>query len=416
VTGDIVGQKVKRHAYAEPGRRAPRLSAQRNLKMAASAHAYVRGSTVQFYQWLEDSNRAALPEGPEAWICGDCHIGNLGPLGAADGELAIQIRDLDQSVIGNPVHDLIRLALSLATAARGSDLPGVTTAHIIERMIEGYEQAFTDDAGEQPHGPETEMPKIVRRLMRNAAGRSWKHLADERIEGVEPVIPLGKRFWPLTKDERSAIAGLFEQENTRKLVTALRSRKDDAPVRVLDAAYWRKGCSSLGGLRFAVLVAVDAGERERHCLIDVKEAVTAAAPHSRTRRMPADNAKRVVAGARHLSPFLGERMLAEHLLEKPVFIRELLPQDLKLEIEHLSRQEAMDMAGFLARIVGLAHARQLTPADRKIWLSELQKNRSKSLDAPNWLWTSVVDLVSRHEAAYLNHCRHYAMEGMPPQG
>ena len=378
--------------------------------MAASAHAYVRGSTVRFYQWLEDSNRTALPEGPDAWICGDCHAGNLGPLGAADGELAVQIRDLDQTVIGNPVHDLIRLALSLATAARGSDLPGVTTAHIIERMVEGYTQAFTPEANDETHEPTNEMPRIVRKLMRDAAGRSWRHLADERIEGTEPVIPLGKRFWPLTKEERKALAALFEQENTRKLATSLRSRNDDAPVRVMDAAYWRKGCSSLGALRFAVLLAVDTGDRERHCLIDIKEAIPAAAPRSPTGKMPADNAKRVVAGARHLSPFLGDRMLAEHLLKKTVFIRELLPQDLKLEIEQLSRQEAMDMAEFLARVVGRAHARQLSEADRKIWLSELQKNRSKSLDAPNWLWTSVVDLVSVHEAAYLNHCRRYALE------
>ena len=260
------------------------------------------------------------------------------------------------------------------------------------------------------HDSADDMPKIIRVLMREAASRSWKHLADERIEGIAPVIPLGKRFWPLVKAESNAIASLFEQENARKLVTALRSRDDDAQVRVLDAAYWRKGCSSLGGLRFAVLVGVDSGKQERHCLIDIKEAVAAAAPRSQTRRMPADNAERVVTGACHLSPFLGRRMLAQQLLQKPVFIRELLPQDLKLEIDQLSREEAMEVAEFLARVVGRAHARQLQEGDRKKWLAELQRNRSKSLDAPNWLWNSVVDLVSAHEAAYLNHCRHYAME------
>ena len=378
--------------------------------MAASAHAYVRGSTVRFYEWLEDSNRAALPEGPSAWICGDCHVGNLGPLAGSDGGLAVQIRDLDQTVIGNPVHDLIRLALSLAMAARGSDLPGITTAHIIERMIDGYEQGFAPEAEGQTPNSAASMPNIIRVLMREAAGRSWKHLADERIEGIEPVIPLGKQFWPLMKEERKAIISLFEQENARKLLTALRSRDDDAQVRVLDAAYWRKGCSSLGGLRFAVLIAVDAGKQERHCLIDIKEAVAAAAPHSQTSPMPANNAERVLTGACHLSPFLGGRMLAQRLLQKPVFIRELLPQDLKLEIDRLSRQEAMDVAEFLARVVGRAHARQLQEADRKRWLAELQRNRSKSLDAPSWLWNSVVDLVSAHEAAYLNHCRRYAME------
>src|SRR5664279_4637465 len=115
-----------------------RLVATRNLKMAASAHAYVRGSTKRFYEWLEASNGKSLPAGPSVWICGDCHVGNLGPVASTDGSLAIQIRDLDQTVIGNPVHDLIRLGLSMAMAARGSDLPGVTTARMTEMLTRGY--------------------------------------------------------------------------------------------------------------------------------------------------------------------------------------------------------------------------------------------------------------------------------------
>jgi uncharacterized protein (DUF2252 family) len=122
-----------------PPDRASALRIQQSLKMARSAHAYVRGSTIKFYEWLEEQKRGTLPEGPAVWICGDCHAGNLGPVAALDGRIAIQIRDLDQTVIGNPAHDLIRLALSLATASRGSDLSGVTTARILEQVIEGYQ-------------------------------------------------------------------------------------------------------------------------------------------------------------------------------------------------------------------------------------------------------------------------------------
>ena len=121
------------------------LTQTRNLKMARSAHAYVRGSTVKFYDWLENSRPGELPEGPPVWICGDCHIGNLGPLADAKGHVLIQIRDLDQTVIGNPAHDLIRIDLSLASAARGSDLPGVTTAQILEELVAGYLAALTAD-------------------------------------------------------------------------------------------------------------------------------------------------------------------------------------------------------------------------------------------------------------------------------
>jgi uncharacterized protein (DUF2252 family) len=39
---------------------------------------------------------------------------------------------------------------------------------------------------------------------------------------------------------------------------------------------------------------------------------------------------------------------------------------------------------------------------------EFDRHRSKSLDAPSWLWTSVVELMALHDAAYLDHCRRYA--------
>jgi uncharacterized protein (DUF2252 family) len=378
--------------------------------MAASAHAYVRGSTVRFYEWLNASNRVALPEGPAVWICGDCHVGNLGPIASTDGALAIQIRDLDQTVIGNPSHDLIRLALSLAMAARGSDLPGVTTAYILEHMMDGYEAAFAPGAQGESLDAHDDMPDTVKSVMRRAAGRSWRHLADERIEGVEPIIPLGKRFWPLSAQEIEAVDALFAEEKLRLLATSLRFREDDAPVRVMDAAFWRKGCSSLGSLRLAVLVAIGKGKSERHALMDIKEAGPAAAPRSTGATMPSDNGERVITGAQHLSPFIGSRMRAAQVLGKSVFVRELLPQDLKLEIDTLGRTEATEIAQFLARVVGRGHARQLKPADRKNWLAELQRNRTKSLDAPSWLWNSVVELVAAHEAAYLEHCRRYAME------
>jgi uncharacterized protein (DUF2252 family) len=241
-----------------PSERASILSAHQKLKMAASAHAYVRGNTVKFYQWLESQKRNSLPEGPPVWICGDCHAGNLGPVADAKGRVEIQIRDFDQTVIGNPGHDLIR--------------------------------------------------------------------------------------------------------------------KD--------------------GL----------------CLMDVREAARAAAPQSRNASMPRNSAARVVEGARRLSPSLGERMLAAQLGSRPIFVRELLPQDLKLEIAQLTRAAAMRAAMFLAGVVGKAHARQMDAATRQRWRRELSHNRSKSMDAPSWLWSSVVALIAAHETSYLEHCRRFAME------
>src|SRR3984893_8519637 len=179
------------------------LEERRALKMASSAHAYVRGSTLQFYKWLEERGERAGPERPPIWMCGDCHAGNLGPLAAPDGRIHVQIRDVDQTVIGNPNHDLIRLALSLASAARGSDLPGVTTAHMLEQMMIGYQRALKGPSGQSQI--ESDKPECIKVVIRSAMSRTWKHLARERLRGLKPNIPRGVRLWPLANEERKAI-------------------------------------------------------------------------------------------------------------------------------------------------------------------------------------------------------------------
>jgi uncharacterized protein (DUF2252 family) len=393
--------------YKEYHERSTVLQQRRNLKMASSVQAYVRGNTHKFYEWLGAAHSSNIPEGPPVWICGDCHLGNLGPLADTDGQIAIQIRDLDQSVIGNPAHDLIRLGLSLAMAARGSALPGVTTAEMLAQLTEGYQEALgeTDSAfGKKP--------ECVQVVMRKAVKRTWAQLAKERLEDTKPTIPLGKSFWPLSDDEKHEIELLFATEEVRRLATSLRHRKDHARTEVLDAAYWVKGCSSLGRLRFAVLLGVGKrfDEDGALCLMDIKEAVPATAPRCANANMPEDHAVRVVTGARHLSPALGERMIAAHLFDRPVFIRELLPQDLKLEIGQVTREEAVKAARYLAMTVGKVHARQMDDLTREKWRNELARDHSSVLDAPSWLWSSVVELVANHEAAYLEHCWKYALE------
>jgi uncharacterized protein (DUF2252 family) len=390
-----------------PARRAEILTAARNYKMATSAHAYVRGNTTQFYEWLASVAPSSFPQGPAIWICGDCHVGNLGPLADTEGRVEMGIRDFDQTVIGNPAHDLVRLGRSLAMAARSSDLPGVVTAKMMEGMVEEYAKAFGVRAsGVAP------APLSILRPMKEAKRRSWRHLADERMNGETRAFPIGKQFWPVSGEEREAIAVLFASEELQALATRLGYRSDDAGVRVMDCAYWRKGCSSLGLLRFAVLLDVGgkAAQGRDLCLFDIKEAARPRAPHYDDAGMPRDHGERVVMGACNLSPYLGERMAHARLMDKPVFVRELLPKDLKLELERVDTEEAILVARYLARVVGRAHARQLARAERKAWQAELRRNRCKAMDAPSWLWSGVVDLVAIHERAYLDHCRRYALK------
>jgi uncharacterized protein (DUF2252 family) len=102
-------------------------------------------------------------------------------------------------------------------------------------------------------------------------------------------------------------------------------------------------------------------------------------------------------------------MIAARFLNTAVVLRELMPQDLKIEVDRLTREEAMGLAGYLAGVVGRAHGRQMDKATRNAWRKELEAARMKRVDAPSWLWSAVVELVSIHEAAYLDHCRTLAL-------
>ena len=387
--------------------RQPVLNASRQLKMTRSAHAFVRGSTLKFYEWLDAQARSSLPSGPPVWICGDCHLSNIGPVANTEGEVELLVRDFDQTVIGNPAHDLIRLGLSLTSAARGSDLPGVTTARMLEQLVDGYVQAFLPRSKAQA----AEQPPVVATTLRDARRRSWRQLARDRVGEDASALPRGRRFWPLSEDERHALDTLIRTSDVLELTRLLPHRPDDGHVEVVDAAYWVKGCSSLGRLRYAVLVDIGgkASSGRDFCLIDIKEATRAAAPRDDSADMPRDNAERVLTGARAMSPHLGERMVAARLLDRSVTLRELMPQDLKLEIDRLSADEAVGVARYLAQVVGRAHAGQMEKASRRAWAAELARNHSRSIDVPSWLWRSVVDLVATHERAYLEHCRRFAL-------
>jgi uncharacterized protein (DUF2252 family) len=389
-----------------PEERAPLLDARREAKMASSAHAYVRGSTRRFYEWLASSRGRSLPKGPSIWIGGDCHVGNLGPVAAKDGGIAIDLRDLDQTVIGSPAHDVARLSLSMAMAVRASALPGAVTGRVLESIAHGYEVALEARASRRDFVLE-KPPAQVLSVLREARSRSRGQLFAERIGKDAGVIPMGKRFWPLTSGERKDVERLIGTAKVKKLLTSLASRDNHSAAKLVDAAFWVKGCSSLGSWRAAALVQVGGGRAKSLALIDIKEALPALAPHSRDADVPKHHGERVVAGARALSPSLGERMAPATVVGKDVFVRELLPQDLKFELESLAEAEALAIGRYLASVVGVAHARQLDPSECADWLEGFRKGSAEHLATPAWLWAAVVDLVALHEGSYLEYCREH---------
>lgn len=290
----------------------------------------------------------------------------------------MQIRDLDQAVVGNPAHDVLRLALSLASVARSPRMPGERILRIVAEVLRGYVAGLGPDGG-------TPEPAGIKAVRRHASDRRWRHLADRRLGRNSPTITIGKRFWPLFLAEKRDLADLLSRPALRRDVLDL---AETAPIEMIDAGYWVKGCSSLGHLRFAVTIRTG----KRVVLLDVKEAVAPVPPIRSGSTMPADDAHRVVEGALALAPNLGSRMLAAELAGRPVFARLLSPKDLKLEAEVMVGRDAEVIARYLASVVGQAHGRQLTPAARAEWAASV---------GGGWLAEGTRALLGRYEEAYL---------------
>ena len=385
--------------------------------MTSSAHAYVRGSTKRFYEWLESNRGESLPKAPSIWIGGDCHLGNVGAVGRVDGAIELELRDLDQTVIGSPAHDVVRLALSMAMAVRASGLAGATTLRAVECIARGYETVLEAKAARRKVVLEAP-PAQVMRLLRTAGNRTRKDLLAERVGGNgASAIPIGRKFWPLTDEEHAAIGKLVAKAKFRKLVTSLTSRKNHDPVTLVDAAYWVKGCSSLGLWRAAVLVRVGGSGKGKRggtlALMDVKQARKPLAPRARGAHLPAHDGDRVVAGARALAPHFGARVIAATVMGRPVFVRELLPQDLKFELDAMADADVDDLGIYLGSVIAMAHARQLSSAECAGWLETFRREHASRSTAPGWLWAAVVDLVALHEGAYLEHCREHVASSAP---
>ena len=72
-----------------------------------------------------------------------------------------------------------------------------------------------------------------------------------------------------------------------------------------------------------------------------------------------------------------------------------------------SRREVVKIT--TGKLRSVSRDRLLDEVTRDRWRKDLEQSATRSLDAPSWLWSSVVDLIGIHERAYLEHCRRFAL-------
>lgn len=97
---------------------------------------------------------------------------------------------------------------------------------------------------------------------------------------------------------------------------------------------------------------------------------------------------------------------------QPAAVAASLASAFKRKWKHLAQERIRDTRPTIPlskSFLALSKEERMDDQARLIWQKELNRNGPKNLDAPGWLWTSVVELLAHHEKAYLEHCRKYAL-------
>jgi Uncharacterized protein conserved in bacteria (DUF2252) len=216
-------------------------------------------------------------------VCGDCHIGNLGPIADIDGSIDIRIRDLDQTVIGNRAHDLIRLGLPLATA----------TSRLGPTGRDHGQDARADNGGVRGSArrrrPRPAQPASGVRPgeMRQAVKRTWDHLRKNvsRIRTPRSRWASASGRLPMRKSARSDDffhRGSAPVGDGTTLPQRRRTRRSGRCC-ILERAQLPRAAALCGIARGRKSQAKESGL----CLIDIKEAVAGGRAASST--TPAQN-------------------------------------------------------------------------------------------------------------------------------
>lgn len=369
----------------------PWLLAHKIERMAVSPFAFLRGAAPLFYALLKEDPSLARGATGNGWIAGDLHLENFGcyrpepPEHGKGTAVEFDINDFDDATVAPLRWDVLRVVTSLLLATRGLGFPGKVSLALGADFVEAHSAALFGTRRTPP------VPASVTRLLLLASQKSRADLLLGRTQGTghHRRFVRGSRYQPISKGLQSQARRAFELY-ARKLPPAI--RPPSACLQVQDLAFRIAGTGSLGGLRLGVMVHGKGG-KDGAWLFDMKEEGAAVA----TRLVTATRAK----GAERVLAAL-ERCLAHPptlagtttLEGKSLLVRRLAPQEERLDLASVPRDEWEVLVPYLAARTAEVHRRGTDHLPRP-W----------SRAAAAALLERAITLAGIHEATYLAFCK-----------
>jgi uncharacterized protein (DUF2252 family) len=346
---------------AEVGRQ-PELLAFKYAKMATAPFAFLRGGAAVMAPDL-----AAQPTtGYTVQICGDAHVRNLGAYSAADGSIAFDLNDFDETCRGPWEWDLRRLAISLVLVGRESrcgervcrDAVIAMVAAWRETMHELAELTFVELA--RYHVTRFTADGPVGRTLAKAA-RMTPVVARDKL--TIPDVQGRPRFLDYRVSDAVAQQVIASLAPYRDTLGAGRQQVVDSYL-PYDVAIKIAGTGSLG-LRNYVVLCIGNGDDDP-LILQVKQAVpscyTVLGLVEPDPRSAEHHGRRVAEGQHrmqtHVDPFLGWTTIEG----VPFVVRALADHQASIDLSDLGRSALVEYGRVCGETFAKAHARTADPA------------------------------------------------------
>jgi len=241
--------------------RQPEFLTRKYRAMYDDKYRFFRATAHLFFEDIPKNS--FLYKAPPVWICGDLHLENFGSYKGDNRVAYFNINDFDESVLGSPLLDVIRLLTSLHVAAGNLKIPLKTVEKLstifidtyFEKLQEGYIRVLEKET----------TTGVIKKFLEDVKNRKRKSFLKRRIVSEKGEIRLRIDNIHTAKIKNE------EKEIVAKAIKKWASKKENAFFfKIKDMALRITGTASLGLKRYVVLVE-GKGSPDANYLLDLKE-------------------------------------------------------------------------------------------------------------------------------------------------
>ncbi|HEY8011453.1 MAG TPA: DUF2252 family protein [Rudaea sp.] len=301
-----------------------RLLERKYARIAADPFVFLRGTCHLFFEDWRGGRE--LDAAPNAWICGDLHLENLGSY-KGDNRLAyFDINDFDEAALAPCTWEVARFLVSLHVGTRSLGLDLREARALSRCFLDAYVAALADG---KPRWIERSIADgLIGTLLGRVEQRRRKDFLNRH------TVKDGKRRRFLIDDEHLLALKNDEREALLDWFGRYAARQPDAKFyRPLDVAQRIAGTGSLGLARYAIL-AQGKGSPNGNYVLDLKLAGNSSVGKRLPKRQPEwpDEAMRIVTVQKRMQAIAPAFLTPVDFVDRAFVLKELQPLQDRLDL------------------------------------------------------------------------------------